>query len=252
MTKTIRNMLLAGGAALILSTGIAAAAPATAESDVNMRSGPGPEYPVVGVLRAGETVDVAGCTGSWCRVRGPSGAGFASRNYLAMAGGVPSVGVAVTPGYVEGGYAYNDYPGYGYDDYHDYGYDYGSSVGFYAGGRFGRRDFDRDRRWNGGRVGSWSGTGGTWQGNRTGNWQGGRAGTWQANRGGNPQGAWQGRANVSSNRVGAAPGSVTPMSGAQTGLQGGASVGGGSVGAGSANVGASAGGRVGGGGRDRH
>jgi len=243
MTKTIRNTLLAGGAALILSTGVAAAAPATAQSDVNLRSGPGPEYPVVGVLRAGETVDVAGCTGSWCRVRAPGGVGFASRNYLAMAGGAPGIGVAVTPGYVEGGYAYNGYPGYGYDDY-DYGYDYGPSVGFYAGGRFGhRRDFDRDRRWNGGRVGSWNGTGGTWQGNRTSTRQGGQTGNWQGNRGG----TWQGRANVSgTNRVGAAPGSVTPMSGAQTGLQGGASVGGG----GSANIGA--GGRVGGGDRDRH
>src|SRR5581483_11919051 len=119
MSKTIRNTLLASGAVLLLSTGIAAAAPATAESDVNVRSGPGPGYPVVGVLRAGETVDVAGCTGSWCRVRAPSGSGFASRNYLALAGGGPSVGVAVTPGYVDGGYAYNDYP-YGYDDYYDY------------------------------------------------------------------------------------------------------------------------------------
>jgi len=113
MTRTLRNTLLATGAALILSTGVAAAAPATAQSAVNLRSGPGTEYPVVGTLRAGETVDVAGCTGSWCQVSGPSGSGFASRNYLAMAGGAPSVGVAVAPGYVEGGYAYNDDPGYG-------------------------------------------------------------------------------------------------------------------------------------------
>jgi len=239
MTRTLRNTLLATGAALILSTGVAAAAPATAQSAVNLRSGPGTEYPVVGTLRAGETVDVAGCTGSWCQVSGPSGSGFASRNYLAMAGGAPSVGVAVAPGYVEGGYAYNDDPGYGYDDgYYGDGYGYGPGVGVFVGGRFGhRRDFDHRRGWNG-----------AWNANRSGAWQGARSGTWQGNR----SGTFQGRTGFSGNRVGgAAPGSVTPMNrsapnmSAPTGLHGGAG----------ANAGARVGGGVhvgGGGGRDHH
>jgi uncharacterized protein YraI len=130
---TITKTLLASGAALLLSAGVAAAAPATAQTDLNVRSGPGPRYPVVGSIPAGETVDVGGCTGSWCQVSFSGGSGFTNRRYLAMADGAPSVGVAVAPSY-----GYEDSPAYATDDYYDYGYSYGPSVGFYGGGpRFG-------------------------------------------------------------------------------------------------------------------
>ena len=56
MTRTIRNTLLASGA-LLLSAGAAAAAPATVQSDLNVRSGPGAQYQVVGTVQGGETVD---------------------------------------------------------------------------------------------------------------------------------------------------------------------------------------------------
>ena len=91
MTKT---KLLGAGAALLLSVGAAAAAPASLAPDLNVRSGPGTEYGVVGVIRAGETVDVGGCQGSWCQVAFDGGTGYASRSYLQMAG-APSAGVVV-------------------------------------------------------------------------------------------------------------------------------------------------------------
>src|SRR6185436_18088337 len=99
---TLRTKLLGAGAALLLSTGAALAVPATAQTDLNVRSGPGTQYPIVGSIQGGETVDVGSCTGSWCRVSFGGGSGFASRNYLAMGGGAPGPGVAVAP------YVYDD------------------------------------------------------------------------------------------------------------------------------------------------
>ncbi len=47
----------------------------TATTTVNVRSGPGTSYRVVGVLQAGDYVDVNRCTGGWCEIsmRGPDG-----------------------------------------------------------------------------------------------------------------------------------------------------------------------------------
>jgi len=244
--KTIRTVLLASGAALLLSTGIAAAAPGTERTHLNVRSGPGTNYPVVGALQSGETVDVQGCTGCWCQVNFSGGSGFASCSRLAMAGG-PGIGVTVTQGYAPG-YAYEDYPGYGYDD--DY-YDYGPSVGFAFGGRF-HRGHRFDHRWDG-RTGAWQGRPGGWQGART----GAATGTWQGARTGAATGTWQGnRSGFAGNRVGgAAPGSVTPMGrggpsvSAPTGLSGGAAVrGGGGFAGGGGGAAAGGGAHVGGGG----
>ena len=128
---TLRTKLLGAGAALLLSTGAALAVPATAQTDLNVRSGPGTQYPVVGSIQGGETVDAGACTGGWCRVSFSGGTGWASRSYLAMGGAVaPGPAVAVAP------YVYDD--DY-YDGYYDYGYSYGPSFGFYAGPRFGHR-----------------------------------------------------------------------------------------------------------------
>jgi uncharacterized protein YraI len=232
--KTIRTVLLASGAALLLSTGIAAAAPGTARTDLNVRSGPGTNYPVVGALRSGETVDVQGCTGSWCQVSFSGGSGFANQSYLAMAGG-PGVGVAVTEGYAPG-YAYSD-PYYGYDDdSYGYGYDYGPSVGvFVGGGRF-HNGHRYDHRW-GGRPGGWQGRPGV------------AAGNWQGRPGG-----FQGRPGFSGNRVGAAPGSVGPVGrggptmSAPVGLGGG----GARMGGGGPRMGGGGGAHIGGGGGGAH
>lgn len=138
-----KTTLLAAASALVLSAGAAAAAPATAESALNMRAGPGTQYEVVTTIPGGATVDVAGCTGSWCQVSYAGEAGFASRSYLAMAEGPP---VVVAPGY-----AYDDTPLYG-DDYYDYGPTYGPGFGLYVNP--GHRLHRGVRAWNGGR---WSG-----------------------------------------------------------------------------------------------
>lgn len=60
---------------------------AVATTSVNVRSGPGTSYPVVDVLRAGQSVRISRCTGGWCSIdqRGPSG--WVSQRYLAETGG---------------------------------------------------------------------------------------------------------------------------------------------------------------------
>lgn len=143
-------------AALLLSVGAAAAAPAVVRSDLNMRSGPGPRYAVVNVIPGGTTVDVRGCTGSWCRVVYAGSTGYASRSYLGAGGGVAESIPAPGP-YA----AYDDYD----DDYasgpyyDDYGY-YGAPViGFGVASYGHRRGFGR-RHWVGRGSHRWIGTGG--------------------------------------------------------------------------------------------
>jgi len=232
---SFKSTLLGAGAALFVSTGAALALPATAETDLNVRSGPGTEFPVVAAIPAGQTVDVGNCAGSWCRVNFAGGAGFASRSYLSMARGP---GVAVAPGY-----AY--VPGYAYDDDYDaYGYGYGPSFGFYAGPSYrygwrGRRDGWRSGTARQGRTGTWQGRSGTWQG-RSG-WSGGRTGNWQRGQaGGNRVGNIGGGVARSGSM---APGSVSPQVSAPAGMGGGASAGAGAaVSAPSASGGVAAGG----------
>src|ERR1044072_7502039 len=155
---TLRNKLLGAGAALLLSTGAALAVPATAQNDLNVRSGPGTQYPVVGSIQGGETVDVGGCTGSWCQVSFSGGSGYASRSYLAMGGGAPGPAVAAAP------YVYDDGD---YGDYYDYGYAYGPLALIYANPRFRHRHGWNGRPgWNGG---NWAGRPGGWTGRPGGN-----------------------------------------------------------------------------------
>lgn len=200
---TIRATLLAG-AALLMCAGAAGAAPATTQSAINLRAGPGTHYPVVATIPGGAPVDVSGCTGSWCAVNYPGGSGYAKRNRLAMAGG-PSVGVAVAP------YPYG-YPDYAYgDDYYDYGYAYGPSFGFYANGRFHRR---HDRGWSG----HWNGQTGWNRGGNIGQQpQTNVPGTANYNRGAsfNRGTGFAGRPQMSApaGMRGPAPGSVAPMGG---------------------------------------
>lgn len=136
--NTIKRLMLGVGL-LALSAGAAAAVPAVVQTDLNLRSGPGPRYAAVAALPAGATVDVGGCTGSWCVVNFEGAQGYANRAYLGMGS------AAVEPG--DDTYAYGwdngDYdPGY-YDDYGYYGdYGYGPAFGFGFGGRGHRHDHD--------------------------------------------------------------------------------------------------------------
>lgn len=92
-------------AMLVLGSTVASmAATAYATTNVNVRSGPGPSYRQVDVLRAGQRVDVDRCTGSWCYVVKAGPDGWVSANYLSRGGG--------------GGRDYYD-DDYYYDDYDD-------------------------------------------------------------------------------------------------------------------------------------
>jgi uncharacterized protein YraI len=127
-TMSIRNSLLGAAGFLLLSTGIAAAAPAQVMTDLNVRAGQGTNYPVIGVLPAGSVVDVSGCGDGWCYVRGAGG--FASAAYLNPAGGPYAYsGPVVVPG----------------PYYEPYYYDPGPAIGFGFG--FGRFDHYRDRHY---------------------------------------------------------------------------------------------------------
>jgi len=85
----MRAKLLLSAAALITAAAFPAsayAANAVALTDLNIRSGPGPDYDVVGALSANEAADVKGCIeGSlWCEVSANGGTGWAYSKYLAM------------------------------------------------------------------------------------------------------------------------------------------------------------------------
>lgn len=72
-------------AAFIGPAGMASAA--TVTNDLNLRSGPGTGYRVVGTMPAGAYVDVIGCSGAWCRVNWRGVVAYASASYLSGGGG---------------------------------------------------------------------------------------------------------------------------------------------------------------------
>lgn len=57
---------------------------ATSVTDLNIRSGPGPQYTVTGVIPANDSVSVQGClgAGSWCQVDYQGTSGWAYGDYL--------------------------------------------------------------------------------------------------------------------------------------------------------------------------
>ena len=116
MNRQTRKMLLnlatgiaVAAAAALVFLPATQAAPGVVTSNVNVRSGPGTGYGVVGVIQAGATVDVVACQGSWCQIAFDGGSGYANRSYLQMAN-APSAGVVVQA------------PAY---DRYEYDYDYG-------------------------------------------------------------------------------------------------------------------------------
>lgn len=86
----MRIPALALAAALLAGSGLALApkagqaAPALVTSGLNLRAGPGPEYPVVAVLQPGVTVDVIGCLDGygWCDVTIGDSRGWVSGQFL--------------------------------------------------------------------------------------------------------------------------------------------------------------------------
>jgi uncharacterized protein YraI len=81
-----RTFVLAGAAAALFTLPAVAMAqtPGYVTSNLNLRAGPGVDYPVVETIPAGEPVDIEGCTSQfgWCSLNYRGEYGWASANYL--------------------------------------------------------------------------------------------------------------------------------------------------------------------------
>jgi uncharacterized protein YraI len=77
--------IAASAALLALAGGASAQTSATATTDLNMRAGPGPQFPVTGVINAGGAVTISGCMegSKWCTVVHNGAEGWAYSDYLA-------------------------------------------------------------------------------------------------------------------------------------------------------------------------
>lgn len=102
---TIRKMpdtkaaLFSAAAIGSLAAGAAAAGDRyTAAIDVNIRSGPGADYPIVEVLPAGDAIRTMKCEAGWCSVATFSGAGFIAARFLSREGAAPENRAAANSG----------------------------------------------------------------------------------------------------------------------------------------------------------
>ena len=145
----MRMKLLALAAGATLAT-FGAAHAATVTTDLNLRAGPGTDYPVIDAMPAGAHVNISNCTGSWCRVSFRGESGWASASYLGQGGRSRTVYrtrtyAAPSYQYVEPGYAYA--PGYDYG-YGPYAYSPGISFGIgFGGGGWGGHHWGGGHHW---------------------------------------------------------------------------------------------------------
>jgi uncharacterized protein YraI len=81
-----KTLLATAAGLLITGSALAQTATATATLDLNIRSGPGPQHPVVGVISSGGTVLVQGCLDQsmWCQVDYSGTIGWAYSDYLVV------------------------------------------------------------------------------------------------------------------------------------------------------------------------
>ncbi|HEX2255999.1 MAG TPA: SH3 domain-containing protein, partial [Afifellaceae bacterium] len=83
--KKTRFLASAGiiGIAALCGTALAQTA-VTATTDLNIRSGPGPQHPVTGMIGANESVTLGGCLegSKWCRVTHGGADGWVYSDYL--------------------------------------------------------------------------------------------------------------------------------------------------------------------------
>lgn len=77
---------IAATSILVLGLGAPAMAQSsvTAVTDLNVRAGPGPQYPIVGVIGTGEAASLNGCleNSKWCSVATGAGEGWVYSDYL--------------------------------------------------------------------------------------------------------------------------------------------------------------------------
>lgn len=78
-------ILPAAAAAFLALAGTAQAeTPVSAVTDLNVRAGPGPQYPVVGVLAAGQSATLTGClqNSKWCTIAEANESAWVYSDYL--------------------------------------------------------------------------------------------------------------------------------------------------------------------------
>jgi uncharacterized protein YraI len=85
----MKTLLLASALGLFVTSTALADTTVTATTDLNLRAGPGSQYPVVGVIGAGQTTMVKGCInqGKWCNVVTAGEDAWAYSDYLVMDSG---------------------------------------------------------------------------------------------------------------------------------------------------------------------
>jgi uncharacterized protein YraI len=98
----MRNLVRAGALAMTLVIPAAAFAQdltVTAAVDLNMRAGPDPQYPIVGLIPAGQEVTLYGCIDdrSWCDVGFGANRGWSYSAYLVFDASVPEPVVVLNP-----------------------------------------------------------------------------------------------------------------------------------------------------------
>jgi uncharacterized protein YraI len=80
------NLLIsaAAGALFAMTASALAQTSVTATTDLNVRAGPGPQHPVIGVLSAGQATTLRGCIegSKWCSVAEAGGQGWVYSDYL--------------------------------------------------------------------------------------------------------------------------------------------------------------------------
>ncbi|MER8390240.1 DUF1236 domain-containing protein [Mesorhizobium sp. M0166] len=80
-----RKLFPAVAGALMAMSGSALADTAvSAITDLNVRAGPGPQYPVIGVLAAGQSATLDGCIANskWCTIAEANGQGWVYSDYV--------------------------------------------------------------------------------------------------------------------------------------------------------------------------
>ena len=72
------------GTLLAMSGAALADTPVSAVADLNVRAGPGPQYPVIGVLAAGQSATLSGCieNSKWCTIAEAGGKGWVYSDYV--------------------------------------------------------------------------------------------------------------------------------------------------------------------------
>ncbi|WP_332718446.1 DUF1236 domain-containing protein [Pelagibacterium mangrovi] len=87
MKSALATTVLAATAGLLMAgTALAQTATATATTDLNIRSGPGPQFEAIGVIGSGETATVNGCItdSMWCEIDFNGTLGYAYSDYLTV------------------------------------------------------------------------------------------------------------------------------------------------------------------------